>query len=97
LGCLSRSIENAADILAGVISKAHFWERFAGVSFNERQIKITNLLLDNFEGKLTSSKWAKIANCSQDTAHRDILDLIEKGVLLKNPEGGRNTSYAIYF
>jgi Fic family protein len=60
---------------------------------NERQIKVMNRMLDGFEGKLTSSKWAKLAKCSQDTAHRDILDLMKCGVLKKNPGGGRSTSY----
>ena len=54
-----------------------------------------NRLLDGFDGKLTTSKWAKLANCSQDTAMRDILSLIERGVLVRNPEGGRSTSYAL--
>ena len=57
--------------------------------------KIINRLLDKFEGKLTSSKWAKIAKCSQDTAYRDILDLLDKGILVKNSEGGRSTSYSL--
>ena len=57
--------------------------------------KMINRLLDGFEGKLTSSKWAKIGKCSQDTAHRDILDLMAKGILIKNTEGGRSTSYSL--
>ena len=64
-------------------------------ALNERQIKVLNRVMDNFEGKLTSSKWAKIAKCSQDSAGRDIKDLIERGALRKDPGGGRSTSYSI--
>jgi Fic family protein len=95
LGCLSRAIENAEANLVVVLYKANFWTGFSGESMNERQRTIINRLLDGFEGKLTSSKWAKLANCSQDTAYRDILDLVERGILIKNPEGGRSTSYAL--
>lgn len=95
LGCLGRAIEGADGMLGAVMGKARFWQRFAAESFNERQIKVLNRLLDGFEGKLTSSKWARIARCSQDTAYRDILDLIERGALQKNPGGGRSTSYAL--
>ena len=56
---------------------------------------LINRLLDGFEGKLTSSKWAALAKCSQDTAHRDIVDLVERGLLLRNPGGGRSTSYSL--
>jgi len=72
-----------------------FWERFAKEPLNERQIKILNRLLDGFEGKLTTSKWAKITKCSQDTAYRDILDLINRGALQKDSGGGRSTSYSL--
>jgi Fic family protein len=95
LGCLSRAIENAEANLVVVLYKANFWTGFSGESMNERQRTIINRLLDGFEGKLTSSKWAKLANSSQDTAYRDILDLVERGILIKNPEGGRSTSYAL--
>lgn len=95
LECLLRATEGAQETLASVLAKARFWERFATVSLNERQIKILNRMLDGFEGKLTSSKWAKMAKCSQDTAHRDIVDLIEKDALTKDPGGGRSTSYSI--
>jgi Fic family protein len=95
LGCLSRAFEHAETILAAVLNKARFWERFAGVEFNERQRGIVNRLLNGFEGKLTSSKWAKLAKCSQDTALRDIEDLINKGVLVKDRAGGRSTSYSL--
>lgn len=93
LGCFMRAIAGAEDTLASVLFKSRFWNRFATEPLNERQIKVLNRLLDGFEGKLTSSKWAKLAKCSQDTAYRDILDLIKRGALTKNPEGGRSTSY----
>lgn len=83
------------DRLSGVMRKARFWERAQKLDLNERQRLILNQLLDGFEGKLTSSKWAKLATCSQDTAHRDILDLIEKKVLLRGETGGRSTSYEL--
>jgi Fic family protein len=75
--------------------KARFWEAHAGESFNDRQRKIANRLLDGFEGKLTSSKWAKLAKCSQDTASRDINDLVKRGILAKDAAGGRSTSYSL--
>ena len=96
LDCLNRAIEGAQDILGAVLGKARFWERFAKEPLNERQIKVLNRLLDGFEGKLTTSKWARIAKCSQDTAYRDILNLIERGALQKDPGGGRSTSYSLY-
>jgi Fic family protein len=95
LNCLGRAVEGADGALSAVMDKARFWRRFATESFNERQIKVLNKLMDGFEGKLTSSKWAKIAKCSQDTAYRDIVDLVERGVLQKDPGGGRSTSYSL--
>jgi Fic family protein len=95
LNCLMRAIEGAEDRLSAVLKKSQFWQRFAAESLNDRQIKVLNRLLDRFEGKLTSSKWAKIAKCSQDTAYRDILDLVERGALQKDPGGGRSTSYSL--
>ena len=95
LECLLRAIDGAQGVLSDVLGKARFWERFAKEPFNERQIEVLNRLMDGFEGKLTSSKWAKIAQCSQDTAHRDIVDLIERGALEKDPAGGRSTSYSL--
>ncbi len=95
LNCLLRTIEGAQEILGAVLGKARFWERFAKEALNERQIKILNRLLDGFEGKLTTSKWAKIAKCSQDTAYRDILKLIDRGALQKDSGGGRSTSYSL--
>lgn len=93
LDCLTRAIEGAQETLSSVLFKAKFWDRFATEALNERQIKVINRMLDGFEGKLTSSKWSKLAKCSQDTAHRDIVDLMKRGVLKKNPGGGRSTSY----
>ena len=83
------AIAAAEETLASVLFKSRFWDSFATEPLNQRQIK----LLDGFEGKPTSSKWAMLAKCSQDTAYRDILDLINRGALKKNPQGGRSTSY----
>ena len=95
LACLGRAFERAETILAAVLNKARFWDRFAGTKFNERQRSMINRLLNGFEGKLTSSKWAKIEKCSQDTALRDIEGLIKKGVLTRDAAGGRSTSYSL--
>ena len=95
LTCLGRAFDRAETILATVLSKARFWDRFAETEFNERQRSMINRLLNGFEGNLTSSKWAKIEECSQDTALRDIEDLIKKGVLTKDAAGGRSTSYSL--
>ena len=95
LNCLLGAIEGARETLATVLDKARFWERFAKEPLNERQIKILNRLLDGFEGNLTTSKWAKIAKCSQDTAYRDILNMIDRGALKKDAGGGRSTSYSL--
>jgi Fic family protein len=95
LDCLSRAFEGAETVLAAVLRKARFWEQRAGTAFNERQRQIVNLLLNGFEGNLTSSKWAKLAKCSQDTALRDIEDLVRQGILAKNAGGGRSTSYSL--
>ena len=95
LQCLQRAIFTSEELLDSVLQKAAFWERYSSSTFNARQVKVLNLLLGDFEGKLTTSKWGKIAKCSQDTAHRDITDLIDKGALQKNPGGGRNTSYSL--
>lgn len=95
LGCLDRALGSTETVLADVFRKARFWEIHPAASMNQRQHAIINRLFGGFEGKLTSSKWAKIAKCSQDTAHRDILDLVEKGILVKDPAGGRSTSYSL--
>jgi Fic family protein len=95
LGCLDRAFDGAEIILTNVLKKARFWEAHAGVSFNDRQRDILNSLLEGFKGKMTSSKWAKLAKCSQDTALRDIDDLIKRGILAKDAAGGRSTSYLL--
>jgi Fic family protein len=95
LSCLRRAIEGSQDTLSSVLTKARFWERFAQESLNARQVNVLNRLLDNFEGKLTTSKWAKLTKSSQDTAYRDILDLVERGALRKDSGGGRSTSYSL--
>lgn len=94
LGCLDRAFDEAEKTLAPVFRKARFWGSHAGASFNDRQCLMLNKLLDGMEGKLTSSKWAKMTKCSQDTALRDILDLVDRGILAKDPAGGRSTSYS---
>lgn len=95
LACLSRAIDGAQEILSAVLKKARFWERIKDVPLNERQRAVINRLLDGFEGKLTTTTYAKLTKCSQDTGYRDILTLIERGVLVQNPEGGRSTSYSL--
>ena len=95
LGCLERSFDEAERTLAAVFRKARFWGSHAGAPFNERQSLMLNKLLDGIEGKLSSSKWAKMAKCSQDTALRDIADLVDRGILSKDPAGGRSTSYSL--
>ena len=95
LGCLDRAIAGTESSLAGVFRKAKFWENTAEKNINDRQRLILNKLLDGFEGKLTSSKWAKLAKCSQDTAQRDIQALIDQRILVKDAAGGRSTSYSL--
>lgn len=95
LTCLLRAIQGAGETLAQVLAKARFWQHWAGTPLNDRQIKLLNKLLDGFEGKLTSSKWAAVAKCSQDTALRDITELLERGVLKKSEASGRSTSYEL--
>ena len=95
LSCFELALDSTEDTLSSVMRKAEFWERHRNVAFNERQRKLLNMQLDGFFGKLTSSKWAKIAKCSSDTALNDINDLIAKGLLIKSPEGGRSTNYIL--
>jgi Fic family protein len=95
LGCLGRAIAKADETLSGVLNKARLWDKVNQKPVNDRQRKVINKLLEGFEGKLTSSKYAKIAECSEDTALRDIRALVERGVLVKNEAGGRSTSYAL--
>ena len=95
LGCMERAFDGAEIILKDVLRKARFWERHSGEELNVRQRNILNRLMEGFEGKLTSSKWAKITKCSQDTAGRDIEDLIKRHILKKDAAGGRSTSYSL--
>ena len=95
LNCLSRAIDGAEAALSGVLGKARVWEKINQEPVNERQRKVINRLLDGFEGKLTSSKYAKIAKCSEDTALRDIHALVGRGILIQNEGGGRSTSYSL--
>lgn len=95
LNCLKNAIISSEEILKSVLTKAQFWEKHKGISLNDRQRLILNRLLDGFVGKLTSSKWAKIAKCSHDTALRDINDLVERNILMKEAAGGRSTNYQI--
>lgn len=91
--CLDRAIDGAEEILASIVAKASYWERFKSVPLNHRQKSVLNKLLDGFEGALTAQKWAKLTRTSPDTALRDINDLMEKGLLLKSAAGGRSTNY----
>jgi len=95
LGCLGRAFASAEITMDNVLRKSHLWHKYAQLLANERQKKVVNLLINGLDGKLTSTKWAKIAKCSQDTATRDINDLLAKGVLEKAPGGGRSTSYLL--
>jgi Fic family protein len=99
LATLHRAVDQAQSSLDAVLAKTRFWQRWAAPAaaapLNERQVKVVNRLLDGFEGKLTSSKWAAIAKCSPDTALRDITDLLARGVLRKSDAGGRSTSYEL--
>lgn len=97
LQCLDRAITATDQTLAAVLEKARFWEKHAYATLNDRQKLMLNKLLDGFEGKLNTSKWAKITKTSADTALRDIQDLVNKSILEKEAGGGRNTSYEINF
>lgn len=93
--CLEKAITRALATIERTMEKASYWDKFRNVDINERQRKVLNSLWDGFEGKLTSSKWAKICRCSQDTALRDINNLISKGMLRDSGEGGRSTNYLL--
>jgi len=95
LACLGRAIDGAQMVLDTVLAKAKFWERIHGVAINDRQRFVLNKLLDGFEGKLTTTKYAKLTKSSQDTALRDLAYMVEKGVLVRSSEGGRSTSYSL--
>jgi Fic family protein len=95
LNCLIKSLKSTDSVLVRVLFKANFWTKHSKTLINERQRKLLNMVLDGFDGKLTSSKWAKIAKCSKDTAIRDINDLIDKNILQKESAGGRGTNYEL--
>lgn len=95
LQSLQRALDQAQQTLDAVLLKTRYWQRWATLPLNERQVKLLNRLLDGFDGKLTSSKWAAIAKCSPDTALRDINDLLARGILCKTDAGGRSTSYQL--
>lgn len=95
LGCLDRAIGGAESTLAAVLRKAKLWQRINRRPVNDRQREVINRMLDGFEGFLTTSKYAKLAKCSQDTALRDIRELLERGILVQNPGRGRSTSYRL--
>jgi Fic family protein len=95
LACLARAIDGAHGALDGVMAKARCWEKLRDIALNERQRIVINRLLDGFEGKLTTSKWAALTKSSQDTALRDIQQLVDRGVLVRNQAGGRSTSYSL--
>jgi Fic family protein len=95
LDCLNRAIDATDNTLAVVIRKAEFWKKNASVRINDRQKLMLNKVLDGFDGKLTTDKWAKITKSSKDTALRDVSDLIGKGILNKEEAGSRSTSYIL--
>jgi Fic family protein len=95
LETLKKALLHSEEIIAKTLAKAHFWQKHSQTIFNTRQTKILNLLWDDFEGNLTTKKWAIINKCSDDTALRDITDLIAKGILFKEEKGSRSTSYGL--
>lgn len=95
LNCLLHAIEHSEIVLEKIINKHAFWIKNAGINLNDRQRKILNMLMDDFQGVLNTTKWSKIGKCSQDTALRDIQDLIEKDILIKTEQGGRSTNYML--
>ena len=95
LQTLRSAILRSETTVQRVVKKSLFWQQYREVAMNERQAKVVNMLWDGFEGKLTSSKWAKITKTSQPTAQRDISDLVQKGVLVVSGEGGRSTNYLL--
>jgi Fic family protein len=95
VACFSRAIDAAEEASAGVLRRAEFWQRHAAAPFTERQRIVLTRVLGGFEGKLTARKWAALAQCSMATAQRDIKDLVDRGVLLRNTGGSKNTSYTV--
>lgn len=95
LKCLENALNSSEIILSKVLYKHKFWTKYSSEGLNNRQTLLINKLLDDFTVVLTSSKWSKIAKCSQDTALRDIQDLLDKKILQKNTSGGRSTNYSL--
>ena len=95
LTCLDHALTSTEQVLGNVLRKAKFWETQSVQKLNARQQKMLTKLLDHFEGKLTTSKWAKMAKCSHDTALRDIQDLLDRKILVKDTAGGRSTGYLL--
>ena len=95
MGCLDRAIEGAEGTLGAVLNKARMWERINRRPVNDRQRTVINRMLNGFKGFVSTSKYAKLAKCSTDTALRDIRELLERGILVQNPGGGRSTSYRL--
>lgn len=95
LKCLENVLNSSDTVFSKVLNKHKFWTKYASEILNNRQILLINKLLDDFTGVMTTSKWAKIAKCSQDTALRDIQDLLEKKIIQKNSSGGRSTNYSL--
>jgi Fic family protein len=95
VGCLSRAIDGAQITLQAVLVKGRFWQANSGVAINERQRRVLNRFLDRGTAKISTSQYARFTKCSHDTALRDILPLVERGILVRNPTGGRSTSYSL--
>jgi Fic family protein len=95
LNCLDSALSSTDETLGTVLKKSRFWEKHTHTKLNDRQKTMLNKILDGYAGKITSFNWAKITDCSSDTAVRDINDLLEKGILVKGPEGGRSTNYIL--
>ena len=95
LECLNRAIASSENTISDVLSRARFWEHVSAYPINERQRKVLNMLLGEFQGNLTTTKWAKLTKCSHDTALRDITILMDHGILARRPEGGRSTNYVL--
>ncbi len=95
ISTMKEALTHAETTVMRVVRKASFWNKYREVPMNERQVKVVNRLWDGFDGKLNSSKWAKITNTSQATALRDITDLMEKGILVKSEDSGRSAHYLL--
>ena len=95
VSCLGRAIDSSQEPISAVLEKAKFWDSISSIALNERQRRVLNLMLGDFEGNLTTTKWAKIVKCSHDTALRDITALLDHGVLIRGPERGRSTNYLL--